>query len=256
MPNIFNFNAKISKKSVIIVLGSIFFAFCLACAYYLSILLVKTDSSTDSVTQNSFEVYMLSLGKSQLESEAQTRASDFQSIGGGGFVWKQEDYYHIISSIYANKNDALLVQSSVKANQGLESEIISVNFKSLTLSGSFSQEEKKVLLKALGSFYEYYLNIYDIAISLDTLVYNEISARLSVNEVHNSLNVAIDNFNTLFSSPAGELARLSSALSSALQESQKLCSGTLENSTQTYSSLLKYRYTKVLKIYYDFLYQE
>lgn len=196
---------------------------------------------------------MLTLAKSQVKSEAQSRASDFQKIGGGGFIWEQEDYFYVVSSVYANKNDAVLVQNSVKTNQGFDSEIITVKFKSFSINGNFSADEKKVLTKALNCFYEYYLSIYDVAISLDTHVYNEISARLAVNNAHNTLNNTVDDFNTIFTNPNTSIEVISVALNQALEESKKLCGGTLENSSQTYPSILKYRYTAVLNIFYEML---
>ena len=251
MPTIFKFSPKNSKKMMIIVAFLIFLVICTIIASFLSLLIVKTDSSAESVRSSSYEVYMLSLAKSQVEDEAKSRAGDFQKLGAGGFIWKQNDYYYVVSSVYQNKNDATLVQNSVKANQGLDSEIITVSFKSVTLSGNFTSDEKKVLTKALGAIYEYYLNIYDCAIALDTNVYNEISARLAVNSAHNTLNGVIDNLSTLFPEPAGAIKELSQTLEKALEESQKLCGGTLENQSQTYSSLLKYRYTSVLALYYE-----
>lgn len=243
-----------SKKSIITVFAVVFLVVCLLVANFLSLLLVRTGGEGESVSSSAFDVYMLSLAKSQVEKEAEARASDFQSIGAGGYIWEQDGYYHVIASCYINKNDAVLVQNSVKANQGLESEIISVQFKSITLNGSFTSEEKKVLTKALSACYDYYLSIYDVAISLDTKVYNEISARLAVNNAHNSLSTTLANFNTLFENVEFEpIKKLGTMLESALEKSKELCGGMLENTSQTYSSLLKYRYTEVLGLYFDYI---
>ena len=242
-----------SKKNLFVCVGIIFLVACLIVANYLSLLLVRTDSNAENVSSNAFELYMLTLAKSQVEKEAFSLAQDYQCIGAGGYVWQQDDYYYVVSSVYANKNDAVLVQNSVKTNQGFDSEIITVKFNALTINGNFSADEKRVLTKALNCFYDFYLSIYDVAISLDTNVYNEISARLAVNNAHNTLNNTIDDFNTLFTSPSGEIEELSSSLTQALNESKNLCGGTLISSSQTYSSLLKYRYTAVLGIFYQLL---
>ncbi len=243
---------SIKKKTFIIVLLSLFFISCLIIAFYLSNIIIRTDNNSDSVKSNSFELYLLSLSKSQLEKEAITISGDYQKIGAGGFIWKDGEYYHVISSAYVNKNDAILVQNSIKTNQSIDSEIITVKFKEKEILGTFTNEEAKVLTKALNCYQEYYLNIYDIAISLDTSVYNEISARLAVNNSHNNLATTIANFETLFKdSIVSPIKSLKTSLDNAKKSSQALCGGTPINQCQTYSSILKYRYLEVLYNFYN-----
>ena len=250
MPKILNQ----TKKNFLIFFSSLFFLFLLILAFLLSNLIVKTDSDTQEVYSPTFELYFLALSKSKLENESLTRSEDFQKIGAGGFVWKNEDYYYVVSSIYQNKNDAIKVQNSIKLNQNLDSEIFAVKFNSITLSGTFTNEEKKVLTKALQSSYDYYKEVFDIAISLDTNVYNEISARLAVNNAHSNFNCIYDDFNTLFSDSNIDIIKdLSNLLNQSIEISKKLCSGLQENSSQNYNSILKYRYTEILNLYYNFI---
>ena len=254
MPKISLKSKIFSKKSFILILITTFLIICLLVANFLSAFLIKTESKTENVSSNSFDIYILTLAKSQVEKEAESLASDYQQIGAGGYIWKNDDYFYVVSSAYINKNDAVLVQNSVKVNQGLDSEIITVNFKSSTINGNFTSEEKKVLTKALNSFCDYYLKIYDIAISLDTAVYNEISARLAINSAHNNLNNIIDDYNTLFKDVDDDgLKSLGNCLNKALNASKFLCGGTPISKDQTYSSILKYRYLEVLSLYYDFI---
>lgn len=250
MTKTFNF----SKKTFLIVLFSVTIVICLILANYLSLSLIKTNSSAESVSSNEFEIYMLSLSKSQVESEAKAIAPDYRKIGAGGYIWKKGDYYHVVSSAYANKNDAELVQNSIKLNQNLESEIFSVKFKSYTLNGSFNGEEKKVIQKALNSCQTFYASLYDIAISLDTGVYNEISAKLAVNNASQSLATTYANFNTLYpNSPSSPYNHINSLNEKAVKLSQKLSSGERISDEQTYSSLIKHRYLETLSMFYDFI---
>lgn len=243
---------KSPKKIFLFSILTIFIVFCTIMAVLISNILVKTDQSSENVNSNSFTLYMISLSKSKVEKESISRASDFQQIGAGGFVWFQNEYYHAISSAYLEKNDAILVQNSIKINQNLESEIITVSFPSININGTFNNDEKKVLIKALNSVYQYYNEIYDISISLDTGVYNEISARLAVNNVHHNLNNVIDDYETMFINKNEILTNLKNMLNECLMVSQNLCSGVLISSNQTYSSLLKYRYLEILNIYNNF----
>lgn len=243
---------SIKKKSLIIIFLSLFFLVCLIIAFFLSNFLVRADNSSESVKSNSFELHLLSLSKSKLEKEALAISGDYQKIGAGGFVWKDGEYYHVVSSAYANKNDAILVQNSIKTNQSIDSEIISIKFEEKQILGTFTSEETKVLTKALNSYQEYYLNIYDISISLDTAFYNEISARLAVNNSHNNLATTIANFETLFNDNiSSPIKSLTTSLNNAKKSSQALCGGYLINQGQTYSSILKYRYLEVLYNFYN-----
>ena len=229
---------------------------CLVIANYVANFIVPANSTAENITSNAFELHFLSLSKSQVENESIAHASDFRSIGAGGVVWEKDGYFYVVSSAYANKNDALLVQSNLKQVQNIDSEIISYKFKSITINGSFSAEERKTLSKALSASQIYYNSIYDIAISLDTGVYNEISAKLAVNTAHNTLATTYADFSTLYGEPIEEpLKRISNLLNDITKSSQNLCTGQKISEGQTYSSLLKYRYLEVLKIYNEFLSQ-
>ena len=253
VPKKFDFSFFKSKKFFIVSLCVVFLIACTIVANYLSLALVRTNSTSESVSSSAFDVYMLTLAKSQVKAEAEALAGDYQKVGAGGYIWEQDGYFYVVSSVYANKNDATLVQNSVKANQGFDSEIITVHFDEIVVNGSFTADEKKVIAKAISACYDFYYNIYDVAISLDTSVYNEISARLAVNSAHNTLSNIYDDFNTLFEGTSRQLEELGTLLEKSLAISQELCGGTPENQNQTYSSVLKYRYTEILGVLYEFI---
>lgn len=242
-----------NKKTLFSILFLISFIACLFLANFLSSFLIPTSSSSSSISSSPFEIYFISLSKSQVKNEALSLCPDYQKINAGGYVWEDGGYYRILSSGYLNKNDAVLVQSSLKENFQIESELFSVKFESFSVHGNFDSDEGKVLSKALNLFLETYKSIYDIAVSLDTSVYNEISARMAVNNSHNNLSTTIDNFDTIFSEKSNSLYLLSESLSILKETSMKLCSALNLNNNQTYSSLLKYRYIEMLNIFYNLL---
>ncbi len=242
------------KKTFISAVLSVLLVACLIIANHASNLVLPAQSAADNISSAEFNLHFLTLAKSQLENEAKALAPDFRAIGAGGLVWKNGDYFYVASSAYANENDAILVQNNLKQVQNIESEIVSVNFKSIIINGSFTPEEKKTILKALSASQNYYNSIYDIAISLDTGVYNEISAKLAVNSAHNTLANTFADFSTLYGQPISQpLSNIYSLLKETSYSSQKLCTGEKISSNQTYSSLLKYRYLEVLKLYHNFL---
>ncbi len=248
-------NKQKLKKVLIIFTFTFVFAICLGFAQVISYLIIPTSTQvSQGLATPSFKLYMISLAKSQLENSAASLAGDYQKLGAGGYVWKYNGYYHVIASCYEKENDATLVQNNIKINHNLESEIFTVDFNTLSLSGDYDSDGKKVLIKALKSFYSAYQELFDIAISLDTSVYNEISARLAINNVYSSVNSTLTDFNTLYKdSQIQTLSLLGRHLDKAVNILENLCAVKLENPNQTYSSIIKYRYTQLLSTYYDFL---
>lgn len=243
-----------NKKTLIIIAVSIVLVACLIIANYLSIYLLQAGGISDEVTVPEVEIHMLSLSKSKVEKEAKSIAPDYQEIGAGGFIWKKGEYFHVISSAYLNKNDAELVRNSIKLNQNIDSEIFTIKFPAFSIKGSFTGDEKKVVTKALLSAQSFYTSIYDIAVSIDTGVLSEISAKLSVNNTINNISTTYANFETLYPNAiTNPMKELSAYLKSLLKITQQLASDERISTAQTYSSHLKYRYLEVLNAYYDYI---
>lgn len=243
-------------KKVLISFTFIFvFSICLGFAQVISYLVIPTSTQVlQGLSTPSFKLYFISLAKSQLENSATSLACDYQKLGAGGYIWKYNGYYHVIASCYEKENDATLVQNSIKVNHNLDSEIFTVDFTTLSLSGEYDNDGKKVLAKTLKSFYVAYQELFDIAISLDTSVYNEISARLAINTVYSNMNSTLADFKTLYKDTLDQtLSLLNHHLEKAVYILENLCAGKLENNSQTYSSIIKYRYTQLLSTYYEFL---
>ena len=248
-------NKKKFKKAIVLIASILIFSVCFGIAQAVSGLLMQTSTQIPSgLSTPSFKLYFISITKSQLENSAYGLAGDYQKIGAGGYIIKNEGYYHVVSSCYEKQNDAILVQNNIKVNHNLETEIFSINFDSLSISGNFSAEEKQVLSKALKSFYNVYQSLFDIAISLDTNVYNDISARLQVNSIYSNFNSILTDFNTLFAQyNEKNINIINKYITKANEILEILCSGKLVNQNQTYSSLIKYRYLQFLSNYQEFL---
>lgn len=242
------------KKTLVIIILSLLLVASLIIANYISLLILKTDSKSDEVTSPEIEIFMLSLSKSKVENEAKSIAPDYQKIGAGGYIWKQDEYYHVISSAYVNKNDADLVKNSIKINQNIESEIISVKFPAFSIKGSFNSDEKKVVSKALSIATIFYTSIYDIAVSFDTGVNNEINSKLAVNSTSNTISTIYANFDTIYKNPIkSPLKELNDFLKKVVSVSNSLSVDERPNKNQTYSSHLKLRYLQALAYYYDYI---
>lgn len=238
-----------TNTKILIILGAIFMiATSAILANLLSMAIYPTTQSSAEVKSNSFELHLLCVGKSQNELAAKALAPDYQKLGAGGYIWKNGDYFYIVASAYLNKNDADLVQTNLK-NSDIDCEIFSVNFKGLSVCGSFSSLEKKVLQKALNISFQSYQNLFDASISLDTGVYNSSAAKIAVNAVQVAINSAITDFETLFKNSENEaLQKIETMLNGLKKTSSSLASGKLAND-QTYSSFIKYHYIEILDNY-------
>lgn len=233
------------KKSTF--LRIIFNIFCviILAVWIISSLTRPALATANEVSVPNFQIHFLSLYSSQNEESAKSLLGDFRQIGAGGFIWQVDTKYHVFSSGYENKNDAVLVQNNL--GNDIKSEIVSIKFDGFELNIS---DEKKVIQKAVNSFLNTFKQLYDIAISLDTLVYNEISARLEINSVHSAVASIRADFDTLYGldeSPI--LSLISKAICEEENSTKLLCSGLTISPNQPLSSLIKYRYLEVLKFY-------
>ena len=246
-------NSIKSKKFFIILIFVLAFIACVIVANYISIALLSANSNSDETFSDEIEYFMLSLSKSKLEKEAEATMQDYQKEGAGGFVWKIDDYYYVLSSAYLNKNDAQLKQVSIKQEYGIDCEILPIKFKSIKIEGNFTSEEKKVLNKSLSICNSFYSSIFDIAVSIDTGVYNDTTAKLSVNATINKINTIYANFDTLFPGPCPKpLESLQKLQEKVIYVAKQLLNDERMTIEQTYSSSLKYRYLQVLSLYEKF----
>lgn len=245
-----------NRVKIILICAIIALAYILSITFLPSAIIPTSSQMANNQSTPAFKLYFISLNKSQLEGSAFSLASDYQKLGAGGYAWKYEGYYHVVASCYEKENDAILVQNNIKVNLNLDSEIFAVDFPSLTIDEENESENKKVLNKALKSFYNTYQTLFDIAISLDTNVYNEISARLAVNNCYSNFSSICANFDTIFGDKEESCYQnILTYLQKGQQILQALCSAKPVNNGQTYSSLIKYRYLQILSSYYDFLHK-
>ena len=245
---------KISRKKKKFLFSSLTlacFALCLLVANLLTTFIIPATAQAESICLPSQEIHLLSLGKSQVESEARARAKDFMPLGSGGYVWKLDNYYHIISSAYTNKNDAQLVQSNISINLAFESEIITLKLNQVSINGSFDSEEYKVVSNYLGATNHLYHSLFDIALSVETGVSSQVGAKLSVNSALNDFSTKMANFSTLFPNPNKELLPLHKHCQNVFKIGQKLAQNQTICQQQTYCSLIKYRYLEILNELYN-----
>ena len=211
----------------------------------------KTDSSITLSTE-SFNIYILEIGSSKLEAEAVQKGKDSMQDNNAGYVWEKDKFY-VLSGIYLNENDAVLVKKQRK-NSGQYAEIIKETFPSINISSVYSEKEREVLIKALNSFYNTYLQLFDMSVSIDGKYLNETSVILKINEIKSNFNTIRSNFETLFKGEDNVFIKTVGAYLIDEEESlDLLAQKQYIIPLQTLSSLIKYRYCECLHIYKNLL---
>lgn len=220
-------------------------ATCASTGFFISNLLILSNifPLSCSVEMESLSLYALTTASAENESDLTDSQEELQSMNGAGYIFKQGGTYFLISSIYENLRDAELVEKNLK-NNGMDCSVIQIFLEKQALSGNFSNEERAVLQNCLNSSITSYKSLYDISISLDTNIYDKQKAKLECNNVFSNLVSIKTNFETLFDTK--NFDEINKKLLFENETLSNLISENLCNKTQTFSSLIKFSYCKIL----------
>jgi len=198
----------------------------------------------DEVSVAKFDTYAVCISNHQTMVQAQENANICISLGGAGYILS-EDQYYVVASVYNNEADAKKVQESLIITRPTTI-IKKIEILPISISSNLSSQEKNTLTETFLTFKTTYKKLYDLSVSLDTGVIQEINARLSINELASEISEKKDNFSTVFSSSYTknllEIKKAMDDLSNAISK--------LVNTSKTpYSSYIKYAYCEDLIIY-------
>ena len=239
------------KKFSILSFSILFLGFvtCVSCGYLLSNLIVSSDlfQYASTVSLEKQIVYAISMHSTSSKAELKTQKNTLQAQNGAGYVYEREGCCYLLASIYENINDAELVKNNLKTS-GVESEIISIELSSIKIEGNFSAEEKTILTNCLKANLTTFKDLYDIAVSLDTSVFDETKAKLECNQVFSNIVSVKSNFETVFKSQASNqsIKNIQDYLNNIYNYLSNLISENYETQAQTFSSLIKSTYCNIL----------
>lgn len=244
--------SKVKKFNIITVICSVFLAFGLCFVFAFSSSTAVTETNLSSTP--SFCLYCVSTAKSQLESEAVTLGKDNMKSGGGGYVWKKENYFYVISSAYENKNDAMLVSADLE-NNNVKNEVVEFQFDLINLSSPInSPEAKSTFNAAINMFISAYKDLFDISVCLDTNIYDETNAFLEINRIQAKADEIMKNFHLVFKDCSSAICdSLEKAIISTNEAISHLADNKKEFENQPLLSQIRYCYTKTCAVYADFL---
>ncbi len=187
---------KFPYFSTFFVLISVFL--CVSIGYLCSTLLLSSNlfTTTSKVENLTNTYYLLTIFHDETQENCQNVQADFQNQNFAGYIFEKDGVYYIIASIYDNANDAELVKNTL-ANE-FDVEILTYQSENIILEGEFSMTEQQVLKEGLQVQNKTYKELYDVSISLDTNVYDELTARLKINEIYSNFLTTKNNFETIF----------------------------------------------------------
>ncbi len=224
-------------------------AVCVSIGYLLSTTLLSTGlfETVANINSNQFTVYAIDMKSSDNATELNELKTSLQNSTGAGYVYNLDNKYHLLASIYENSADAELVKTNLK-NNGYSPEILKIDIPTLKFSGNFSANEKTVLTNAVQAKQTIFKALYDIAISLDTSVSDKTQAKLECNNTFSKLVTIKSNFETIFADKlkSDNFEKLHKSLENIYNNLSLLISEKTVTTTQTYSSLIKLTYCKII----------
>lgn len=202
--------------------------------------------STDNINLSEYKVYAVCTSYHQEKVMAQESCESIKKQGGAGFIYMNKSSYNVIAGIYETEADAKKVLSNIIEKKP-DSIIVTITIPSIIISNNLSSQEKTTVNECLVIFKNVYKKLYDISVSLDTAVLNEVNARLDVNAISSSVQNTLNNFNTIFNdNTSASLINLKLAL----QNTQQYLNDLVEiSSSLPYTSLVKETYCKVIMAY-------
>lgn len=247
---------KTSKKIKNIKLGKIFtFAFGLVtfglmltmADFFSSLITVGGFSfSNDNINQNEYKLYAVYTNSYQEKILASECCEQIQRQGGAGYIYMNESSYTVIAGMYENETDAKKVLSNIIEKKP-DANIMTITIPQITINSNLTQQEKATINASITLFKNVYKKLYDISISLDTAVVNEVKARLEVNEICSNTQKVLNDFNTIFSENIKtNLLSIRLSLESIITYLNDLINS---NTIIPFSSLVKECYCKIIFLY-------
>lgn len=241
-----NINKRIIFNKVF---GGIFACICLALIISLADLfsgLITVGGYSfagNNININEFNVYAVCTSNHDTKILADEMSDNVKRQGGAGYVYMNKQSYYVIAGIYETEADAEKVKQNLIANKP-QTTVIKISSQAILLSSNLTQPEKEIVTESLLSFKTNYQKLYDISVSLDTNVTDEVNSRLDVNSLASTTSATIVNFETIFNSNlTTNLLKIKMSLDDMRSYLNNL---TQISSLVPFSSLVKEAYCKII----------
>lgn len=226
---------------------TIFIIIICICASILSANLISNLITVGTLTvtsKNTDKIYAISMGRYSTNTLATEKASEIQNQNGAGYVYQNNGIYFVLASGYASENDAIKVQTKLK-EQKIDTEIVEVKVSITEVdTKNFTEDEKEIIDSAQKIFYETFSSLYDVAVSLDNGVIDEVKARVQVSSIKSNVEAIKSNFDSKITKKAvSDVLKLKLNLHYLNQSLSELLSN-----TNSFNSKIKYTYLYITQI--------
>lgn len=195
------------------------------------------------------DMYAVSMGNYTSRSEAEGVALGLTIQGGGGYIWREDDNYYVLGSVYSDSNSASAVAENL-ASSKYQVSVLKITMPKVALN--FDNKENKsvsVIRDAIDFFEKTYLKIYDYAIMFDKSEINNLAISSYLSEMRGQVKVYISSIQSLISVDDGGLQEIQNGLIKFDELLDQAIIKTIDNSST--SSYLKYTLCSLTQIEYD-----
>lgn len=200
----------------------------------------------ENIYLNEYNIYAVCTSSYQTKVMATEFSETIKSQGGAGFVYMNKDSYYIVASMYENEADAKKVLEK-NIEEKPNATVIKICIPPITISSNLQSQEKTAVNACLSVFKNCYKKLYDISVSIDTAVTNEVNARLDVNQLLSDVQTSLNNFNILFASNiTSDLLNIKLGVEDVVKVLKSLIEST---STLPFTALIKEAYCNVICCY-------
>lgn len=192
------------------------------------------------------EMYAVAMGKYEKVSDAEKVALGATIQGAGGYLWKDDDYYYVLGSVYADSESA---DSVAKNLSGTNYDISVLKISMPKVALSFDDLEPKsvsTIRDAIEFFDTCYQKIYDYTISFDKSEANNLGVSSSLSELRGDLKVYISTIQSINSSGNAKIQEVINGLIRLDELLDQAIIKTIDNSST--SSYLKYTLCSIVNI--------
>ena len=218
-----NVKIKRSKNYILIAIVAIvsFGAVYLSGQYIVSSV-SNINANMSAVVVSAKDYYAIQSGEYSTIEEATLQSQKVREIGGAGYVYKKDDNYKVLLSVYDSKTDAESVVDKISSVLP-DSTVVTLKAPEIVMDYNLEEADKKCLEDALNLFHNTFARLYSIGVSYDVGQTTFAMAQLSMVELQKEFEQVYVLYSSVFGNTRDvRIASLTYKLSVMQDELDKL----------------------------------
>lgn len=150
--------------------------------------------------------YMVSMGKYNSKSEAETVASGAAVMGAGAYVWGLDGEFFVVGNIYKTLEEANLVLNNIGGTGNYNVEVKELKFKKVSVEvKDYSTEQIKTILDAIKNLNTIYEKCYDYSLKVDKAEVNTTLVSSELNSIKSDAKIVAAKLDAINSCAVSEV---------------------------------------------------